>query len=162
VVAPVRAIEHVNAWTTGGVKDWADFATDHFKKSLSRIPLVQFMNSLNTFCMDNRPNYEPGESVAEERELFELRSKIRVSVWPGQLINVRGLVDHSSDFNEFIRITGYREVSVKSRLRWLPRRRCTAVLRSNAGVSTASSAASSDFATLLSTAAQYPRPLVNQ
>jgi hypothetical protein len=43
---------------------------------------VQFMNSLNTFCMDNRPNYEPGESVAEGRELFESRSKIKVSVWP--------------------------------------------------------------------------------
>jgi hypothetical protein len=98
VMAAVRAIEHVNAWTTGGVKDWADFATDHFKKSLSRIRFVQFMNSLNTFCMDNRPNYEPGESVAEERELFEIRSKIKVSVWPGQLINVRGLVDHISDF----------------------------------------------------------------
>jgi hypothetical protein len=27
VMAAVRGIEHVNAWTTGGVRNWADFAS---------------------------------------------------------------------------------------------------------------------------------------
>jgi hypothetical protein len=48
--------------------------------------------------MENRPSYEPGAPVRDERELFEIRSKIKVSVWPGHLSNVRGLVDHLSDF----------------------------------------------------------------
>jgi hypothetical protein len=98
VMAAVRAIEHVNAWTTRGVKDWDDFATSHFKKSLSRIRFVQFMNSLNKFAMESRPDYGPSATVDAERELFEIRSKVKVFVWPGQLINVRALADHVSDF----------------------------------------------------------------
>jgi hypothetical protein len=98
VMAAVRAIEHVNAWTTGGLKDWADFAASHVKKSLSRIRFVQFMNSLNTFCIENRPDYGSDASAGASRELSKIRSKVKVNVWPGQLIDVRSLADHVSDF----------------------------------------------------------------
>lgn len=78
VLAAVRAIEHVNAWTTGGVKDWDHFAASHFKKSLSRIRFVQFMNSLNRYCMDSKPHYGPGAPVDAERELIDIRLKVKV------------------------------------------------------------------------------------
>ncbi len=98
VLAAVRAIEHVNAWTTGGAKDWDEFAASHFKKSLSRISFVQFMNWLTRFGMDSRPDYGPGAPADAERELIEIRLKVKVHVWPGQLIDVRALADHVSDF----------------------------------------------------------------
>lgn len=37
VMAAVRAIEHANTWTTGGKKDWPDFASHYFKKAPSEI-----------------------------------------------------------------------------------------------------------------------------
>jgi len=99
VMAAVRAIEHVNAWTTGGVKDWAEFASSYFKKASSRIRFVQFMNHLNLFAMDGRPNCDYGSPPSKgERELWEIRSKMRIHVWPHEMINSRGLADHVSDF----------------------------------------------------------------
>lgn len=97
-MAAVRAIEHVNAWTTGGVKDWADFAAHVFKKDMSRIRFVQFMNSLNLSAVNNRPDYGTNTSVDADRELFQIRSKVRVSVWPGELTNMRALAGHVDDF----------------------------------------------------------------
>jgi hypothetical protein len=29
VMAVVRAVEHAKAWTTGGVKNWADFVSEY-------------------------------------------------------------------------------------------------------------------------------------
>jgi hypothetical protein len=44
VMTAVRAIEHVNAWTTGGVKNWVDFASAFLKKAQGRVRVVEFIS----------------------------------------------------------------------------------------------------------------------
>ena len=44
VMTAVRAIEHVNAWTTRGVKNWVDFVSAYFKKAQARVRVVEFMS----------------------------------------------------------------------------------------------------------------------
>jgi hypothetical protein len=56
-MASVRAIEHMNAWTTGGVKNWADFVSDYFKKAQSRIRFHQFISFFTkSAAVEHRPD----------------------------------------------------------------------------------------------------------
>lgn len=92
VMAAVRAIEHVNAWTTGGVKNWADFVTDYFKKAQSRVRVVEFISYFTKAAIDNVPDRRPGAPA--QSELFEIRSKLEGFEWPHEVFHVRGAADH--------------------------------------------------------------------
>jgi hypothetical protein len=94
VMAAVRAIEHVNAWTTGGRANWVDFVSDYFKKAQSRVRFVELISHFVRAALDNVPDRRPG--VPEPPELFEVRARLRVFVWPHELFNVRGAADEIS------------------------------------------------------------------
>ncbi|MGH3561947.1 MAG: hypothetical protein ACRDTN_09160, partial [Mycobacterium sp.] len=53
VMTAVRALEHANAWTTGGVKNWADFVASYLKKDQARIRLAEFISHLTRAAVDN-------------------------------------------------------------------------------------------------------------
>jgi hypothetical protein len=91
VMAAVRAIEHVNAWTTGGVKNWADFASDYFKKAQSRVRVVELIHHFATTALEQVPDRRP--SAPRQPELANARTKLRVFVWPHEVFNVRGAAD---------------------------------------------------------------------
>ncbi len=92
VMAAVRAIEHVNAWTTGGVKNWADFTADYFKKAQSRVRVVEFISYYTQTAIDNVPDRRPGAPAQDE--LFEIRSELEAFEWPHDYFHVRGAADY--------------------------------------------------------------------
>ena len=92
VMAAVRAIEHVNACTTGGVKNWADFVSDYFKKAQSRVRIVEFISYFTKAAIDNVPDRRPGAPA--QPELFEIRSKLQGFDGPHEVFHVRGAADH--------------------------------------------------------------------
>ena len=94
VMAAVRAVEHVNAWTTGGVKNWADFVSDYFKKAQARVRVVEFVSHFTRSAIDNVPDRRPGAPA--QTELFEIRSRLEQFVWPHQVFHVRGAADDVS------------------------------------------------------------------
>lgn len=92
VMAAVRAIEHVNAWTTGGVKNWADFVTDYFKKAQSRVRTVEFISYFTRAAIESVPDRRPGARA--QSELFEIRSQLEGFEWPHEVFHVRGAADY--------------------------------------------------------------------
>ena len=91
VMAAVRAIEHVNVWTTGGVKNWADFVSDYFKKAQARVRVVEFISHFTKTAIDHVPDRRPGAPA--QPELFEIRSRLMQMVGPHEYFNVRGAAD---------------------------------------------------------------------
>lgn len=91
VMASVRAIEHVNAWTTGGVKNWADFVSGYFKKAQSRVRIVEFLCHFATTALEHVPDRRPGATRVPE--LAHLRAKLHVFEWPHEMFNVRAAAD---------------------------------------------------------------------
>lgn len=94
VMTAVRAIEHANAWTTGGVKNWADFASSYLKKDHARIRFVEFISYFTRAAIDNVPDRRPGAPT--QNELFEIRSRLERFVWPHQVFHVRAAADEVS------------------------------------------------------------------
>ena len=93
VMAAVRAIEHVNAWTTGGVKDWADFVSYYFKKAQARVRIIEFIDYYTLraikYCVsDLRPD------AAAQQEVAQISSKIEIFVWPDEMYDRRAAADH--------------------------------------------------------------------
>lgn len=74
VMAAVRAIEHVNVWTTGGRKNWADFASDYFKKAQCRSRLIGFLDYYTVRAIVYCRPLDPTEARLKER--YEIRRKI--------------------------------------------------------------------------------------
>jgi hypothetical protein len=91
VMASVRAIEHMNVWTTGGIKNWADFVSDYFKKAQSRIRFHGLISHFTKSAIDHRPDRRPGAPA--ERELFEIRSRLMKTFGPHQYFDVRCAAD---------------------------------------------------------------------
>jgi hypothetical protein len=95
VMAAVRAMEHVNVWTTAGVKHWADFASAYFKKAQSRVRLVEFISYFTRNAVERVPDYRPGAPTI--RELAELSSKLTTSGPHGHgAFHVRAAADEVS------------------------------------------------------------------
>ena len=59
IMATVRAIEHVNVWTTQGVKDWAGFVSHYFKMAQSRVRLIDFISYFTQHAVHNVPDSRP-------------------------------------------------------------------------------------------------------
>ena len=78
--ASVRAIEHMNAWTTGGVKNWTDFVSDYFKKAQARVRVVEFISHFAKAAIDHVPDRRPDAPRAPQRALFEIRSRLMRTV----------------------------------------------------------------------------------
>ena len=93
VMAAVRAIEHVNAWTTGGVKNWVDFASDYFKKAQARVRVVEFISYFTMNATNSVPDRRPNAPREPQQELFEIRSKLGKFEWPHGVFHVRGGAD---------------------------------------------------------------------
>jgi hypothetical protein len=93
VMAAVRAIEYVNARTTGGGPHWADFVSDFFKKAQSRVKLVEFIGG---YARAAAEIYSPGLPASDprNREYADIRSKVSVFEWPHQMFNARAAADH--------------------------------------------------------------------
>lgn len=81
VVAAVRAIEHVNAWTTAGKQDWADFATHYFKKAQSRSRILHLINSFSILAIKHCVG-ELGPDPKKKRRISEIRLEIEGSIGP--------------------------------------------------------------------------------
>lgn len=93
VMAAVRAIEHVNSWTTGGSLTWDAFARKYLKKSHSRVRLTQFLRIFTQNAVDGTPNEAPGGRTP--RELRELRAKLYTTRYPDhKLFHTRAAVDN--------------------------------------------------------------------
>lgn len=92
VIAAVRAIEHVNAWTTGGVKNWTDFASTYFRKGQARQRLVEFIDRVTNAAVESVPDRRPSASAPPE--LAKIRAKLRVMVGPHEAFHVRAAADH--------------------------------------------------------------------
>jgi hypothetical protein len=75
VMAAVRAIEHVNAWTTGGVDDWADFARHYFKKAQCLGWLIRLLDRFTLISLHSRGDL--AGNVAAQQEVFEIESQIK-------------------------------------------------------------------------------------
>jgi hypothetical protein len=161
VMAAVRAIEHVNAWTTGGVQIWADFVSDYFKKAQSRVRVVQFISYFTKAAIDDVPDRRPGAPA--QSELFEIRSKLEGFEWPHEVFHVRGAADHVVALKRIyadhwlVRGLGELEAILAT-----PGRACTLASTSRAAGSTASCVASSDYATPRSMAGRCPTPAAHR
>ncbi|OBH19936.1 hypothetical protein [Mycolicibacter sinensis] len=94
VMTAVRALEHANVWTTGGVKNWADFVSSYLKKDQARIRLVEFISYFTRAAIDNVPDRRPGAPA--QNELFEIRSRLERFRWPHQVFHARGAADEVS------------------------------------------------------------------
>ena len=93
VMAAVRAIEHINAWTTAGVKNWADFVSDYFKKAQSRVRVVEFIGHFAKHAVQIVPDNRPG--APHIPELADLRSKLfRSDQYAHTDFHVRAAADH--------------------------------------------------------------------
>ncbi|RFZ48540.1 hypothetical protein MSS2_04707 [Mycobacterium marinum] len=93
VMAAVRAIEYVNARTTGGGQHWADFVSAHFKKAQSRVKLVELIGAHTRAAVHIlSPGLAPSDP--RNREYTDIRSKTSVSEWPHQMFNAREAADH--------------------------------------------------------------------
>lgn len=93
VMASVRAIEHVNAWTTGGVKNWADFVSDYFKKAQARVRGVEFISHFTKAAIDHRPDRRPDAPRAPQQALFEIRQRLLRTFGAHEYFNVRSAAD---------------------------------------------------------------------
>jgi hypothetical protein len=93
VMASVRAIEHVNAWATGGVKNWADFASDYFKKAQARVRVAEFIGHFTQAAVDHVPDRRPEAPRAPQRALFEIRQRLKRFVGAHEYFNVRAAAD---------------------------------------------------------------------
>lgn len=95
VMAAVRAIEHVNVWTTAGGKHWADFANSYFKKAQARVRFVGFIGYFTRNVVERVPDYRPGAPSIPE--LVELRGKLSITGPYGHgAFDVRQAADHVS------------------------------------------------------------------
>lgn len=95
VMAAVRAIEHVNSWTTAGSKHWADFANSYFKKAQARVRLVEFIGYFTRNAVERVPDIRPGAPAIPQLE--ELRAKLSITNSYGHgAFDVRGAADHVS------------------------------------------------------------------
>jgi hypothetical protein len=90
VMAAVRAIEHVNTWTTGGADHWAYFASTYFKKAYSRVRFAVSIHNYTRAAIDHVPG--PGRYP----DLVDLRSNLLVFDWPHERFHSRGAADHIS------------------------------------------------------------------
>ncbi|BCI52216.1 hypothetical protein NIIDNTM18_14940 [Mycolicibacterium litorale] len=93
VMASVRAIEHMNAWTTGGVKDWAEYASDYFKKAQARVKAVGLISHFTRTAIHQRPDRRPGAPRGPEQALFEIEQRLRRTVGAHEYFDVRASVD---------------------------------------------------------------------
>lgn len=93
VMASVRAIEHVNAWTTGGVKNWVDFASAYFKKAQARVKVVGFISHFTKAAIDHVPDRRPDAPRAPQRALFDIRQRLMRTVGAHEYFNVRASAD---------------------------------------------------------------------
>lgn len=93
VMASVRAIEHVNAWTTGGVKNWADFVSDYFKKAQARVRVVEFIHYFARAAIDHRPDRRPDAPRAPQQALFEIRRRLERRFGAHEYFDVRTAAD---------------------------------------------------------------------
>lgn len=93
VMASVRAIEHANVWTTGGVKNWAHFAADYFKKAQARVKVVGFISHFTKSAIDHTPDRRPNAPRAPQQALFEIRQRLMRTVGAHEYFNVRAAVD---------------------------------------------------------------------
>lgn len=96
VMASVRAIEHVNVWTTGGVKNWADFVSDYFKKAQARVKVVGFISHFTDAAIDHVPDRRPNAPREPQQALFDIRQRLRRTVGAHEYFNVRAAVDEVS------------------------------------------------------------------
>jgi hypothetical protein len=93
VMAAVRAIEHVNVWTTAGIQNWADFVSDYFKKAQSRVRLAEFIAHFTGQALQNVPDNRPG--APHIPELADLSSKLfRLDRYGHTAFHVRAAADH--------------------------------------------------------------------
>jgi hypothetical protein len=93
VMASVRAIEHVNAWTTGGVKNWVDFASAYFKKAQARVKVVGFISHFTKAAIDHVPDRRPDAPRAPQRALFDIRQRLMRTVGAHEYFNARASAD---------------------------------------------------------------------
>lgn len=93
VMASVRAIEHVNAWTTGGVKNWAEFVSDYFKKAQARVKVVDFISHFTKTAIDQMPDRRPDAPRAPQQALFDIRQRLMRTVGAHEYFNVRAAAD---------------------------------------------------------------------
>ncbi|AYE95837.1 hypothetical protein C0J29_14510 [Mycobacterium paragordonae] len=95
VMAAVRAIEHVNVWTSAGEKHWADFASSYFKKAQARVRMVEFIGYFTRNAVERVPDHRPGAPSIPD--LAELRDKLSITSSYGHgAFDVRGAADHVS------------------------------------------------------------------
>lgn len=93
VMAAVRAVEHVNVWTSGGGMHWADFASFYFKKAHARVRFVEFLGYFTRNAVERVPDYRPGAPAIPQ--LNKLRAKLSVMTPYGHgAFDVRQGVDH--------------------------------------------------------------------
>jgi hypothetical protein len=91
VIAAVRAIEHVNTWTTGGgTGHWADFVATYFKRAYSCGRVVADIHKYARAAIDHVPGPGP------QPDLANLRSTLLVFDWPHERFHTRGAADHMS------------------------------------------------------------------
>ena len=93
VMASVRAIEHVNVWTTGGVKTWDDFVSDYFKKAQARVRVVEFIRHFTKAAIDHMPDRRPDAPRAPQQALFEIRQRLVRTFGAHEYFDVRSAAD---------------------------------------------------------------------
>lgn len=75
VISAVRAIEHVNAWTTDGVVNWADFAKGFFKKSQSISWIIHLLDEYTQIGLHSQGDLR-GNTAAQQL-VFDIERKIK-------------------------------------------------------------------------------------
>jgi hypothetical protein len=114
VMASVRAIEHVNVWSTGGASSWADFASDYFKKAQARVKLVESISHFTRMAIDHTPDRRPDAPRTPQQALFDIRQLTTRTIGAHEYFNVRAAADEVPSLRDIYRdhflARGLREV----------------------------------------------------
>ncbi|MCS4257794.1 hypothetical protein M2405_006121 [Rhodococcus erythropolis] len=93
VLASVRAVEHANAWATGGRSTWDQFASRYFKKAAARVRAVEKIGNWVPNALHGVPDRRP--SARKPAALIELQRELNVSVLPdGNYVKLDASLDH--------------------------------------------------------------------
>lgn len=95
VMAAVRAIEHVNVWTTNGKKYWADFASHYFKKTKSRMRIIDLIDYYVVRAITHHVG-DLRDDKGAQQQVGQIKNSIRKFVWPHEMHNRRLAADYVS------------------------------------------------------------------
>jgi hypothetical protein len=107
VMAAVRVIEHMNAWTTGGKADWADFVSHYFKKTQSRSWAIHFISHYSILAIKWCVN-DLAPNIGTQQRVAQIRSAIERSMGPHSAYDRVAAAGHVAELHKIYSDANHR------------------------------------------------------